>query len=101
METHQNPLLFDQNARMIKIEDIDCDFVKTRPIRNVKKERLLLWRKENAAEAIKGLTTDNEIYGFTKGQFSLLDLFKACLAKTGPPTWTYPPGRRRERKSRK
>jgi hypothetical protein len=54
---------------------------------------MLLWRKQNAVDAIAPLTQGVEIYGLTKGQFSLLDLLKAVLAKTGPAsmdlsTWT-------------
>jgi len=54
---------------------------------------MLLWRKQNAVDAIAPLTREVEIYGLTKGQFSLLDLLKAVLAKTGPAsmdlsTWT-------------
>lgn len=52
-----------------------------------------LTHKETAAQAIAGLNFENEIYGFTKGQFSLLDLLEACLDITGPTslqisTWT-------------
>ena len=43
--------------------------------------------------AIAGLGHDNEIYGFTKGQFSLLQLLQAVFLITGPAhlslsTWT-------------
>ena len=43
--------------------------------------------------AIAGLGHDNEIYGFTKGQFSLLQLLQAVFLVTGPAhlslsTWT-------------
>jgi hypothetical protein len=46
-----------------------------------------------AVEAIAGLNHDNEIYGFTKGQFSLLNLLQAVFLVTGPAhlslsTWT-------------
>jgi hypothetical protein len=52
-----------------------------------------LRRRQSAAEAISGLTRDVEIYGFTKGQFSLLDLLTAAIDVTGPAaivlsTWT-------------
>lgn len=52
-----------------------------------------LGSQETAREAIAGLTPDMSIFGFTKGQFSLIDLLKALLDQTGPAhltlsTWT-------------
>jgi hypothetical protein len=52
-----------------------------------------LRRAENAETAIERLTKTNELYGFTKGQFSVLDIIRACLKRTGPArfsisTWT-------------
>lgn len=53
-----------------------------------------LRRKQTAREAIAGLARDGgEIFGLTKGQFSLVDLLEATLEKTGPAhlevsTWT-------------
>lgn len=48
---------------------------------------------ENASRAIEGLDHDVEIFGLTKGQFSLIHLMCACLDITGPAamvisTWT-------------
>ena len=48
---------------------------------------------KTAQEAIAGLDRNVEIFGFTKGQFSLLQLLQAALAVTGPAhlslsTWT-------------
>ena len=39
---------------------------------------------ESAAKAIGELHSGCEIYGFTKGQFSLIDLIEHCLTCTGP-----------------
>jgi len=39
---------------------------------------------ESAAMAVGDLTPGCEIYGFTKGQFSLIDLVEHCLTCTGP-----------------
>jgi hypothetical protein len=63
-----------------------------RPI-SEKRRLMLLWRRQNAVEAVKDLDHEYEIFGFTKGQFSLLDLMKAVLQRTGPAdvslsTWT-------------
>ena len=45
------------------------------------------------AEAVGEITTGCEIYGLTKGQWSLIDLIEYCLETTGPAeliisTWT-------------
>lgn len=53
-----------------------------------------LKRKESAAEAVADLERDGmEIFGLTRGQFSLSDMIEAILQKTGPArmsisTWT-------------
>jgi hypothetical protein len=53
-----------------------------------------LRRKQTATEAAAGLELDGrEIFGLTKGQFSLIDLIEAVLERTGPAalsisTWT-------------
>jgi hypothetical protein len=53
-----------------------------------------LRRKQSAIDAASGLDLDGrEIFGLTKGQFSLIDLIQAVLAHTGPAaleisTWT-------------
>ncbi|MCP4568405.1 MAG: hypothetical protein GY841_12580 [FCB group bacterium] len=39
---------------------------------------------ESAGRAVGPLTPGCEIYGFTKGQFSLIDLIEHCLTCTGP-----------------
>jgi len=39
---------------------------------------------ESAGKAVGALTPGCEIYGFTKGQFSLIDLIEHCLTCTGP-----------------
>jgi len=41
-------------------------------------------RGESAAKAIGDLKPDCEIFGFTKGQFSCIDLIEHCLNETGP-----------------
>ena len=50
-------------------------------------------KTETALEAIAGFDKEIEIYGFTKGQFSLLNLIQAVFLFTGPAhfslsTWT-------------
>lgn len=63
-----------------------------RPI--AKRARLEMMRQQSAAEAVAGLGRDGaELFGLTRGQFSLADLLVAILDKTGPAclavsTWT-------------
>jgi len=89
-----NPILAQQEIKTVRLEDLKIPVIRDRPRKiNPKREMILLWRRQNAVTAIEKLTRDVEIYGLTKGQFSLLDLLKACLEKTGPAsldfsTWT-------------
>ena len=58
-----------------------------------KRELAKLFRKETAAEAVAAFTQDVDVFGVTKGQFSLVDLLEALVEKTGPAllvvsTWT-------------
>lgn len=59
-----------------------------------KREIMDLRRIECASQAVAGLKRDGmELFGLTKGQFSLTDMIEAILAKTGPAdlsisTWT-------------
>jgi len=51
------------------------------------------YRKESACEALSGFEKGVEIFGFTKGQFSLVEFTDAVLDVTGPAhislaTWT-------------
>jgi hypothetical protein len=87
-----NPLLFDKHEPVI-----DPDVIKkahTTLVRERKRDIRDLRRRESAADAVSGLNIDGrEIFGLTKGQFSLTDMIDAILAITGPAelhvsTWT-------------
>lgn len=88
----QNPLFADA-AEPVADPDVirrgHCVLVRER-YRNIRDLR----RKESAAEAVAGLDLDGrEIFGLTKGQFSMIDLLDAVLTRTGPAavaisTWT-------------
>jgi len=89
---HDNPLLrgglgeFDLSSLETKATYKRTLHTERRQIRDLRKIK-------TAAEAIDGLDHENEIFGFTKGQFSLLDLLHAILRLTGPAhlsisTWT-------------
>jgi len=60
------------------------------PTREIKDLR----RQQSAAEAVSDLERDGmDLFGLTRGQFSLTDMIEAILAKTGPAnlsisTWT-------------
>lgn len=92
MPDRQNPLFADA-AETVADPDVirrgHCVLVKKR-YREIRDLR----RKESAAEAVAGLDLDGrEIFGLTKGQFSMIDLLDAVLTTTGPAavaisTWT-------------
>lgn len=67
--------------------------VYSRRNRNNKRDLQYFRNKETATEAIQSLNQETEIFGFTKGQFSLIELLAALLEKSGPAkvaisTWT-------------
>lgn len=89
----RNPLLSGERIKTVRVEEIAAPTVLIRGARAHQRDLRELFRKQKAAEAIAGLDRDREIYGFTKGQFSLLDLMTAVLAIIGPArvslsTWT-------------
>lgn len=93
LETSSNPLLRETSVRTVRVEDLRSPTVMERTKRTAIRELRELRRRQSADEAIRGLNHENEIYGFTKGQFSMLDLLQACLEFTGPArlsisTWT-------------
>ncbi len=93
LDRSSNPLLHESQVRTVRVEDLRSPVVLERTKRSAVRELRELRRQQSAADAIRGLTAENEIYGFTKGQFSMLDLLKACLEFTGAArlslsTWT-------------
>lgn len=91
MELTANPLLFDWVPPVADPGVIQMATIK-RPI--AQRKRLELLRQQSAAEAVVELERDGmELFGLTRGQFSLADLLVAILDKTGPAslsisTWT-------------
>ncbi len=88
-----NPLLQAHEVRTVDVAEIEAATVFVRPKSSRRRELRELRSKQNAAAAVAGLTHDVEIYGFTKGQFGLLQLLDALLDVTGPArvslsTWT-------------
>ena len=86
-----NPLLAAKSEPVVNSSIISQAVVK-RPI--PKREIMDLRRIECAAAAVATLERDGcELFGLTKGQFSLTDMIEAILEKTGPAdlsisTWT-------------
>lgn len=93
-----NPLLGKKSEPTADLTDIAAPTVHRRSIAAAramtKREIVDMRRAANAAEAIGTLTKDTEVYGFTKGQFSVIDILHHCLTHTGPganlqiSTWT-------------
>ena len=50
----------------------------------VRREYTSAVRQESALKAIGTLHHGTDIFGFTKGQFSMIDLLEHCLKQTGP-----------------
>ena len=86
-----NPLLASDPDPVVDPAVIRQAVIK-RPI--PKREIMDLRRIQSATEAVAGLERDGmELFGLTKGQFSLTDMIEAILQKTGPAdlsisTWT-------------
>jgi hypothetical protein len=92
-ELFANPLLRTDRLSVVDATVIDAPTVHIRTKRSAIREIRDTRRSKTAQEAIAGLTRDVELCGFTKGQFSLLDLLKAIAEITGPAaltlsTWT-------------
>ena len=88
-----NPLLGNDAVQTVEIDRLESPMTISRPTGQSKRELRDLRRRQSAVDAIAGLRPGLEIYGFTKGQFSMLDLIVALLEKTGPAdvvlsTWT-------------
>lgn len=88
-----NPLLQPHTVTTVDVAEIESPttFVRQKPSR--KRELRELRSKQNAAAAVAGFDRNIELYGFTKGQFGLLQLIDALLDITGPAhvslsTWT-------------
>ena len=88
----ENPLFAD-TSRAVDLVRLKAPTTHRRKLAGAKRELRDARRTETAAAAIAGLDHETEIYGFTKGQFSLLNLIQAIFLVTGPAhlslsTWT-------------
>jgi hypothetical protein len=93
LQLSANPIAESSSVKTVPIEDLSSPTVYIRPNKSHQRELRELRAKQKAGDAIAGLTMENEIYGFTKGQFSLLQLLESVVEITGPvsfslSTWT-------------
>lgn len=92
-ERSVNPLLRKERSGFVDVQRLQSPTVAVCPASRFQRELRELRRRQTAAEAVSGLKPGLEIFGFTKGQFSLLELLQAVLDITGPAdvvlsTWT-------------
>jgi hypothetical protein len=89
-----NPLAKPPVNPVVDLTALDMKTMHRKQLNTKRREIRDLRRKQTAAEALAGLDKATEIFGFTKGQFSIIDLLDALLAITGPAeqldvsTWT-------------
>lgn len=93
MDIGKNPILKVAESPTADLAAIDRTVVHRRQVDTKRRQIRDQRRTETAAEAIEGLDKDVELFGFTKGQFSIIDLLRAVLDITGPAalvisTWT-------------
>ena len=88
-----NPLFADESVKTLDLAELETPVILTRTRQSRKRDLFDFRRQQSAREAVATLTRDNEVFGFTKGQFSMLDLLTVLVEKTGPchltiSTWT-------------
>lgn len=87
-----NPLFNDAEDPSVDLSGLKSETVYNSRRENKRKFKKLL-SKQNAADAIIGFSREVDVFGFTKGQFSLIELIEEAIKKTGPAhltisTWT-------------
>ena len=92
LKIRQNSL-FQDTSKAVDLVKLGAPSTLRRKRGDRKREVRDVRRTETAVAAIAGLDHETEIYGFTKGQFSLLNLIQAVFLVTGPAhlslsTWT-------------
>lgn len=93
MHQHVNPILRPDPNPTRGLDGLRSPTVHRRPLGDARRSLRDARRTATAAEAIAGFDRSIEIFGFTKAQFSLIDLLAALLKVTGPAhltisTWT-------------
>lgn len=85
--------LFRGSSGEVDLAKLKSPMTHRRKLNTARRELRDVRKVKSAAEAIAGLDHETEIFGFTRGQFSLLDLLVAIQRLTGPAhltisTWT-------------
>jgi hypothetical protein len=80
-------------AAATSLSEIDAPSIHRRALATKKRDLRDLRRATSCRDAIGELDAGVEIYGFTKGQFSVIDIINHCLDQIGPAslsisTWT-------------
>lgn len=93
IQSKANPLLCEASDPTADLVSFTAPSVHRRPARTDKRDLRDARRAKTAAEAIGTLDKSVEVYGYTKGQFSLIDVINHCLSFLGPAslqlsTWT-------------
>lgn len=91
--TPRRPRFDEQEDITVDVDGIVAPTVHRSNKRQHRRELRDMRRLKTAAAALNGFDRETRIYGFTKGQFSLIQLVTAALAVTGPAdltlsTWT-------------
>jgi len=94
LKPRQNPL-FEPTAavKIVDLQELTSPTRHRSRVRQHKRELVRVFGRAKAAEFIEFLDPGWEIYGFTRGQFYMLELLRAISDKTGPAelvisTWT-------------
>ena len=92
LKIRQNSL-FQDTSKAVDLSALGAPWTLRRKRSDRKREVRDTRKTATAVKAIAGLDHETEIFGFTKGQFSLLNLLQAVFLVTGPAhlslsTWT-------------
>lgn len=93
LKINSNPLLTASSRSAVNLTKLAAATTLKRNRGAFKRELRDARRMATAVEAIAGFDRATEIFGFTRGQFSLLHLIQAAMLHTGPAhvslsTWT-------------
>ena len=93
VKRHANPILADRGEPAVDLTALDAKTVHAKNVRHRTRKITDHRRTETARDALADFQRDVELFGFTKGQFSLIQLIRAVLDHTGPAdltmsTWT-------------
>ena len=91
--TTQNPLLIPPLRAATNLESLAAKTTHRTSMKDAKREFRDARRAKTAAEAVGKIEKDVEIYGFTKGQFSIIEIINHVIDQVGQcylsiSTWT-------------